>query len=1569
MSIEKLVLKFSKLNIKLWVEEGKLRYKAPHGTMTSELIQELKDNKTLLLHYLTKTSAKSNRRFITPLDKRDVPLALSFAQQRLWFIDQLEEGSFQYNMPVALKLKGQLNLSALQAALDSLIERHESLRTTFINQEGEARQIIQKATRLDINFLDFTEINEQEREQKLENLVESEALKLFDLTKNWPIRASLVTLTQSLQDETEYGEYILLFTMHHIASDGWSMGLLVKEFISLYSDYSRSKSNSLAPLPIQYADFAHWQRAMLDSPSFKKQLDDLKLRLAGIPETHSLLCDKPRPAQQSFIGKAFSQRIDRTITDKLTELAKVNGASLFMLLQSAFAVLISRYSNEDDIVIGSPIAGRTHQELESLIGMFVNNLVFRTDLSNKPSFVELLAQNKKDALQAYASQSIPFELLVNELQPERSLSQSPVFQIVFVMQNSDQPPLTLPNLQIEAIERRNPVAKFDLEVTVNEGKDGISLRWLYAEDLFYQETVESWASSFEILLKGILDAPDTNVYQLPLLNSQTFEQSLLSSSPLKEFPVEKCIHEVFEGQVEKAPASAALFFESQEVTYAELNQRANRLAHYLVGQGVKPDTLVGICVERSVDMLVSILAILKAGGAYVPLDPNYPEQRLEYIVNDAELNLVLLQEQFLSIKAFDDINTFVVGDKENEVLLAQHSCDNLGCEELGLKPSNLAYVIYTSGSTGEPKGVLIEHRNVLRLFKSAEDIFDFSHTDVWPLFHSYAFDFSVWEIWGALLSGGKLIVVPKIVTRSPDECFQLLLQQGATILNQTPSAFKQFAEYCVKQDVELPMRHVIFGGEALDLGVLRSWFEKYGDQKTKFTNMYGITETTVHVTYKHLTYEDVKENKGQSVIGKPLPDLAVLLLNEQKQIVPIGAPGEIYVSGAGLARGYLGREKLNQERFVRNPFDKTQTLYRSGDLAYYLSSGDLAFLGRADQQVKIRGFRIELGEIEHALSRLSGVTECVVRAWHGEGSDKPSQLVGYIVTSDTDLPSSDFISSCREALVNELPDYMVPSAFVLLDALPLTNNGKVDYKALPAPDFKQSLSEYVPPSTDMERLLCELWQEVLGVERVGVKDNFFNLGGHSLLAVSLAHAVETKLDKSLPLRSILSEPTVAQQSRYLLQDQGEHFHFEQINPAPEDSHLAFPLSEIQQAYWLGRNGDFELGNIGTHSYVEFPVPEVDIERVQRTVNKLVQRHAMLRMVINKDGQQEILSSVPEYQIKLHDFSSLDETESASEFLALRNELSHQLFSGEQWPLFDIRVSRLNKTHAVLHYSMDMLVMDASSSMILGREFTQLYLEPDTALPPLNITFRDYILAEQKLKSNPIYEKAKTYWHERLGDFPKRPELPLARDPSQIEKPRFERRTHKLLPLQWQRLKDLAQSYQVTPTVLLLSCFGEILNRWVQSPHFALNLTLFNRLPFHPEVGALIGDFTSLTLMEMDYRETGTSFVSRLKKVQEQLWMDLEHRYYGGLEVQRALRQETSEPSSFPVVVTSTLGLDRQSEEKEDNGSDSDDAKAQRGYSITQTSQVWLDVQLSEAGGGVALQLGQRRRLVPGRNVG
>jgi amino acid adenylation domain-containing protein len=1138
------------------------------------------------------------------------PWPLSYAQQRLWFIEQLAPGLPTYNVPLALRLQGPLDAAALQRALDAIAARHLLLGARV--RPGSAEPLFEQRGQGAWPCITEVLAAGPEQEARLRQRLADEARRSFDLATGPLVRAHLFVLSADTR--------VLLLNMLHIVTDGWSIGVLARELQALYGAFAQGQPDPLPALPLQYRDYATWQRRQ--SGRLSDSLAWWKSELDGLPVVHALPLDRPRPTALGTEGATVLHWLPRATQQGLEALCHQRSASLFMGLHALLATLIARYSGQDDIAIGTPVANRDDAELAPLIGLFVNTVVLRTRLGAAASFDECLAHSRNTALQAFSHQQVPFEHVVDALQPERSLSHAPLFQVMLALQNNDHAVPELPGLRTTLEPVGDTTARFDLTINAVPGRDGLALHWEYNTALFDRATVEQMALHFERLADAAIAQPQVPVAHLPLLKAaERAAEVHPAGRMLADYPVPHCLHELFEQQVARRPDAVAVSCGSQSWTYRELDERANRLARHLVERGVGPDTLVGLCMGRSLAMIEGLLAILKAGGAYVPLDPQYPPARLHYMLGNSAVRVLLTQTEWReSLTLPDSIEALCLDDEAQRAAWARQPATRIEPASLGLRPSHLAYVIYTSGSTGQPKGVPIEHRQVARLLSGTQAWFGFDHRGVWTVFHSLAFDFSVWEIWGALALGGRAVIVPREVAQSPQHFLQLLESERVTVLNQTPTAFRGLVgEVARRESLELALRHVVFGGEALHFGSLAAWYQRLGDQSPRLVNMYGITETTVHVTYRPLSKADVTE--PASLIGEPIGDLALYLLDPHGQPVPRGVVGEMYVGGAGVGRGYLHNPALTQERFVADPFNPAGgRMYRTGDLARRRRDGGLEYMGRIDHQVKVRGFRIELGEIEAALSRAPGVASAVVLARRQPGGEG-QRLLGYVVPHAGAQPST---AALRAWLKSQLPEHMVPAGLAIIDSLPVTANGKIDMQELPEPQAEHGTAALAQPQTPTEHALCALWREVLRVPHVSPHDNFFALGGDSMLAVSLVHAAR-EAGLVLSVRELFQHQSVAELARHLAGRGGAP---DRPAPAPDwqvpaelgqraDLEAVYPLTAMQAQMVRAYRDPVRKGEGVYHAQMWSRVrqPGHRAESMQQAIDLVVARQPVLRTVL------------------------------------------------------------------------------------------------------------------------------------------------------------------------------------------------------------------------------------------------------------------------------------------------------------------------------------------------------------------
>ncbi|MGE0127962.1 MAG: amino acid adenylation domain-containing protein [Blastocatellales bacterium] len=1071
---------------------------------------------------------------------RDEDLPLSYAQQRLWFLDQLSQGRGFYNIPAAIRLSGRLNVAAMEASLNEIAQRHEALRTTFSNVSGRPVQVIAPAAPFNLQLMDLTNLSQPERETKLRQLITEEARRPFDLARGPLFRVTLARL----EDE----ENALVCAMHHIISDGWSIGVLIKEFAALYQAFIRGEKPALPALPVQYADFAHWQRQWMQGEALERELSYWREQLSGSLAVLELPTDRPRPAAQTYRGAALPIRIPAELSARLKDLSRREGVTLFMTLLAAFQTLLHRYSGQDDILVGSPIAGRTRAEVEGLIGFFVNTLVLRGDFSDDPTFREMLRRVRQTTLDAYSHQELPFDQLVEALQPQRALSHAPLFQVMFVLQNTPRQALQAPGLSLSAMPVEAKTAKFDLTLALTDTEQGLSGSLEYNTDLFEAATINRIAGHFQTLLESVTANPKARVSALPLMTEPETKRLLVEwNQTAREFPGEQTLPALFEAQVERTPEAVAVIFEDAQLSYRELNKQANRLAHHLRRLGVVPESLVGICMDRSLEMLVGILGVLKAGGAYVPMDPAYPLERLIYMLEDSGAAVLLTQQQLVEavsaihnprcqvicLNAIENDDGVEESPRSDEFIrhvtnkfVTTWSEENL---DSSVTAETAAYVIYTSGSTGQPKGVVIPHSAICNHMLWLRDHFSMSAADRVLQKTPISFDASVWEFFAPLFVGGQLILARQGGHQDAAYLVRTIAEQRVTILQLVPSLLRMLLDEPGFERLQ-SLRRVVSGGEALPAELQERF---HASLNAELHNFYGPTETAIDVTCWPYGHAD-----GRRIVplGYPIANTQIYLLSPAWQPSPIGAPGELCIGGANLSRGYLNRPELTAEKFIPNPFSSEPgaRLYRTGDLARYLPDGAIEYLGRADHQVKIRGFRIELGEIESALRQHPSLREAAVLARDDRTGAK--RLVAYVTSGEEPAPT---VSELRTFLKGTLPEHMTPSAFVFLEAMPLAPNGKVNRRVLPEPDHARPELDaaFVAPRTLTEEMLTELWSQLLGVERVGIYDNFFELGGHSLLATQLVSRVRETFGVELSLIKLFESPVIAELAAMISESQ------------------------------------------------------------------------------------------------------------------------------------------------------------------------------------------------------------------------------------------------------------------------------------------------------------------------------------------------------------------------------------------------------------------------------------------------
>ncbi|MBD2489455.1 non-ribosomal peptide synthetase [Aulosira sp. FACHB-615] len=1265
----------------------------------------------------------SNQKTTIPRRTERSSIPLSAPQQRLWVLQQLEPQSYVYNEFVSIKLTGNLNLAILEKSFNEIINRHESLRTSFTTIDEQPVQVIHSSVTIKLPVVNLSHLPPALQNAEVERLTHEIAQAPFNLAVCPLLRVMLL--------QTREQEYLLLLVIHHIICDGLSIQVLNQELAVIYKAFSAEQPCPLSELPIQYADYSIWQLQQLQAERTANQLSYWQQQLANASTTLSLPIDHPRPPVQSFNGTTRNFQLSSELSQGLRSLSKQQGVTLFMTLLAAFQAQLYRYTSQEDICLGSPIANRNHADIEGLIGFFVNTLVLRTDISGNPSFRELLKRVRDVCVGAYAHADLPFEQLVGELQPERNLSHTPLFQVTFAFQEDTKKDLVLPGLTLQWLQNHNGTAKFDLSLYVVDSQPEIWGWWEYNTDLFDAATIERMVGHFTNLLQDIITFPEKRLSELSLLTEIELQTLLVKwNQTATDYDLDKCIHQLFEQQVAKTPDAVAVEFANQQLTYQQLNTKANQLAYYLRSLGVKPEVLVGICVERSLDMIIGLLAILKAGGAYIPLDPNYPSERIAFILEDTQAPVLLTQTALLAAMPPHQAKVICLDTDWHHI--SQHNQENLVTE---VTTENLAYIIYTSGSTGKPKGVMIQHASTVAMLDWSDKTFSREARAGVLASTSICFDLSVFEMFVPLSCGGKVILIENAlyISNLPATC-------GVTLINTVPSVIAQLLQ---TDHIPASVQTVNIAGEPLQNQLVQKLYQQAHIQQV--FNLYGPSEDTTYSTFALIQ----KGANSTPPIGRPIHNTQTYLLDENLQPVPIGVPGMLYLGGAGLARGYLNKLELTAERFIPHPYTHVpgERLYKTGDLARYLPNGEIEYIGRIDNQVKIRGFRIELGEIEAIISQYPTVRETVVVV------SQESKIIAYLVPQTQQTLA---IPELRNFLESKLPNYMVPAAFVILEALPLTPNGKIDRKALPAADIvRPELAEtFVAPQTIIEKQLAVLWSEVLGLENIGINDNFFELGGDSILSLQVVSKAN-RLGLQLTPKQMFQYQTIAQivtvigTKDKILAEQGvltgtlklipiQRWFFDQKQPEPHHWNQAVCLESKQK---------------------------IDPVILEKTIQFLDKHHDVLRLRFRQQEfstQALIVSPDPAIPLTYFDFAALPENQRSPAIAAATDQLQASL-NLSQGPLFRVALFNLGDNQPqrllwIIHH----LAVDGVSWRILIEDLQTVYQQIIQGkvinLPPKTTSYQQWSSYLQKYAQSSALLEEIDFWlttqHQSVTPIPR-----------------------------------------------------------------------------------------------------------------------------------------------------------------------------------------------------------------------
>ncbi|MEL6605585.1 MAG: amino acid adenylation domain-containing protein, partial [Cyanobacteria bacterium J06614_10] len=1378
-----------------------------------------------------------------PVAERTQPLPITVAQQRIWLLEQMEDMDGAYNMAACQRVRGELDVAVLDRCLAFLASRHESLRTTFHLVDEQPVQLIHESLPCKVDYAVMEELDD------VTESVIAFMSQPFDLTTGPLLRVKLI--------QTAPREQILMVSIHHIISDGWSLGLLTQEMMSIYPALAQGQTPLLPELPIQVADFARWQRELLQGEYLQTQLDYWRQQLGDAPARLELPSDRPRLSEQTFAGSTLSAVLPTELSAKINRFSQQSGVSLYMTLLAAFGILLHRYSAQEEVFIGSPIANRNHPQVQGLIGLFLNTLVLRLDCGNNPRFTDFIQQIKETAIGAYAHQDTPFEQLLEILPSDRQQNTSPWFQVMFILQNNKEIQFSLPGVELEPINLDMGVAKFDLTLSVEETHDGLLGKWEYNCDLFDKDTIERMAACFEHLLAQLVEDAEQPIDAVPLLSAGE-QQRMHSLSVQESVTAEplRPVHEWFEQQAKEKPEAIALTARNTSWRYAQLNQQANQIARHLQSVGVSENYIVALCLERSPELIAALLAVLKVGAAYLPMDPTYPAERLHQMVEDAQVAALVTREEIQSQLNFGVAQVIDVDD----AAIQNQSIDDL---DLTISLEQRAYVIFTSGSTGRPKGTELTHRGLANFVQQSTVQYGFGSDERVLQFASISFDAAVEEIYLTLCSGGMLVLRTDEMIASTRTFCQLSAEQQLTVWD-LPTAFWQRLTQDVEQGLaELPesLRIVIIGGEKVQPQIVQQWQQIVQGRNVRLLNTYGPTEATVVATFYEVT-SDWQYVPGVDVpIGRPLGNVESYILDAHMQLVPLGVAGELYLGGPGLAAGYLNRPELTAERFVAHPFMAGERLYRTGDLAKMSADGNLHYLGRADDQVKIRGFRVELGEVEALVQQLDTVRECAVVVHPNEQG--VVRLIAYVVTDKDEIVSQ----TLRQALLAKAPDYLVPALFMPIAEIPLTPAGKLNRKALPLPQKSDWTVEqaYVAPRTLTETGLAAIAAEVLGLDRVGVTDNFFALGGHSLAAMQILARIRTQTGKELSLRTLFSEPTVEALAREIegkpVESASEETASDLAVKIPQcDRTQPIPLSSAQQRLWFldrfeGASATYNL------PFALRLTGELDVAALKQCLNEIVERHEALRTRFADVAGQGVQLVQPPFSLEI-----------SVEAIANEEVLTHRLqaeaqtpFDLETEPLLRVKLLQVEPTQHVLLLTLHHIIADGWSMGLIVREVMALYKEGDhAALPELPIQYADYAVWQQRQQQSEDYQDRLENWVSQLADAPALLKLPtdLPRPAVQTFNGGIVRRTTSAQLSQ--QLQRFSQRHGTTLFTTLMSAFATLMYRYSQQSDLVIATPIAGRE--HPDLENLVGFFVNTLPLRIQLSE-GESFETLLNYVQ------------------------------------------------------------------------------------------------------
>jgi len=1372
----------------------------------------------------------------------DAPL--SFAQERLYFLEQMEDLTSAYYTPIILRIEGDLDTAILNQTLNKIIQRHEILRTVFLEIDGANVQRVQPFEPLELPFFDLIPHKGKAQEQAIEELIKEQHNLPFDLAQDSLVRVSLLKIDAQI--------HFLALTLHHIVFDGWSLKIFLEELATIYQALTAETLVSLPELLLQYSDYSRWQRSWLQGEAIEEHVEYWDRQLTGAPPLLEFPLDRPRPPRQSFRGRTEGFTLNPELVSKLEVISKQAETTLYMTFLAAYATLLSRYSGQDDLCIGSPVANRNRSEIEPLIGCFINTLVMRIQLSQAGTFSQLLQHVRQVTLEAYDHQDLPFEELVRILCPERNLSHAPLFQVMFALEEQE-PPVELTNLSFIPVDVKSEHSLFDLSLTIKPTDNGLQGVFEYSCELFDAATISRLATHYQRLLEEVVTMPEMSLSQIDFLTTaERWELEVALNQTTVDFSPHQFVHELFAEQVELNPEAVALVFGRQRVTYRELNARANRVAHYLRSQGIKPEQVVGICLERSIAMVEAIIGVLKAGGAYLPLDSEYPDERLAHMLKSSQATVLLTQKSLAGKLLGHDAKTILI-----EVAESEGSDQEIDATEIGLKANNLAYVIYTSGSTGTPKGVMITHHNLTNAYKSWNKAYGLSGRCTSHLqMASFSFDVFTGDVVRALCSGAQLVLVSRDTILSPSALYAVMRQESIDCADFTPGVLRNLAQYldATGQDLSF-LKLIVIGSDSWNVSEYRKWRSLCGAE-TRFINAYGVTEATVASSYFEETQQNLQQ-VGSVPIGGPLPNIRLYILDQHRQTVPIGVAGELYIGGAGVGRGYLNQPELTEKSFIKDIFSDClgDRLYKTGDIVRRLADGNIKFLGRRDNQVKIRGFRIELGEIEETLTQHLSVREAVVLAQADQTGS--SQLSAYIVPSGEVSPSA---ADLREFLKQCLPMYMLPSRFVVIPAFPLTPNGKVDQRALASSGSFLSDSDhkdsFVLPRNPQEEVLVAIWCEILNLNRISIYDNFFELGGHSLLATQVISRIQETFLVKMSVSSLFEASSIAELAERVqkLRSKSVPQTLSPLQPFPREADNA-PLSFAQQRLWF--LSQIRGMNVAYNILLKLDFQgDLQVYALEQSLVAIIQRHEVLRtrfLTIEGTPLQQILPSLS-IVLKPIDLTSLAENEQDTQINYRMESESEHSFDLEEGHLIRATLFKRSPTSHILLLALHHIIADAWSVGILLKELSINYeslTRGDTSpLRPLPVQYADFVHWQRSCVEETVLQEQLHYWIKQLEDAS--PLLELPTDRPRLSQPSYRGSTEQFLLDEefTSHLQKLGRRFGASLYMILLSAWAILLGRYSGQQDICIGSPIANR--GRTEIEELIGFFVNTLVMRVHW---------------------------------------------------------------------------------------------------------------------